>query len=44
MGKRIIWIILCAFVGLALSFAGSSLARTGHDADSAARGFRAGNR
>lgn len=38
MGKRIIWIALCAFVGLALSFAGLSSARTGQNSNSSAAG------
>ena len=38
MGKRIVWIALCAFVGLALSFAGLSSARTAQNANSSATG------
>ena len=38
MGERIVWIALCAFVGLALSFAGLSSARTGQNANSGTTG------
>ena len=38
MGKRIVWIAVCAFVGLALSFAGLSSARTGQNTNSSRTG------
>lgn len=38
MGKRIVWIAMCAFVGLALSFAGLSSARTGQNSNSGTTG------
>ncbi|HEY9284092.1 MAG TPA: DUF4142 domain-containing protein [Pyrinomonadaceae bacterium] len=38
MGKRIVWIALCAFFGLALSFAGLSSARTAQNSNSGTTG------